>query len=240
MKTINNKRLRICVIENGLVPDELAGSYASYPQMVNDWLGNALPEAEFFMVSAVKGEPMPDADSYDGYVLTGSKFSVYDNIDWIHRLRTFIQDVGSKRIPIFGICFGHQLMAEAFGGSTRKAKQGWGIGAQPYCYNLDEVQDGSAFVFHQDQVITLPSSAQVAGGSDHCPYGALKYDFPALSVQYHPEFTADYIHALAELYGGSTFSHEMAQDAKDSLKNQIIDNKGVAIWAAKLFRGACS
>lgn len=240
MKIENNKRLRICVIENGLVPDELINHYDSYPKMVSHWLGSALPEADFFTVSAVNGDPMPEVAAYDGYVLTGSKFSVYEDIDWIHYLREFIHDVGNKRIPIFGICFGHQLMAEAFGGSTRKAKQGWGVGAQPYSYSFGEVEDGSALVFHQDQVVEVPSSAQVVGGSDHCPYGALKYDFPALSVQYHPEFTIDYVHALADLYRGSILSDEIAQAAKDSIQSQTINNKRIAVWAAELFRDACS
>ena len=239
MTTQATKPLRICVIENGLVPDALAGRYESYPQMVAQWLGDALPEAQFISISAVQGDPLPAPDAFDGYVLTGSKFSVYEDIEWIHRLRAFVQSLGQQARPVFGICFGHQLMADAFGGKTARAEQGWGIGAQPYRYAVADVADGSALVFHQDQVVRLPPGATVAGGSDHCPFGALEYEFPALSVQYHPEFTPDYVRALAELYGGSTISEDLAQAALDSVNTQLVDNKRIATWVAGFFRQFC-
>lgn len=234
-----SKPLRLCIIENGLVPDDLADRFESYPKMIQSWLSSQLPEAEFSVVSAVSEEPLPDPRAYDGYLLTGSKYSVYDGLEWIVKLRAFLQRLREDRSPVFGICFGHQLMAEAYGGSVRKAEQGWGIGAQPYRYRDLPIEEGAAFVFHQDQVVRLPEQVQVKGGSDHCPFGVLEYSFPAMSVQYHPEFTREYVTLLAERYGGQLISKEVAQGAIESLQALPVANDGVAAWVADFFRSAC-
>lgn len=65
--------INICVIENGLVPEELKASYDSYPKMIEKWLCEVLPEAKFSFVSVVSGETLPSPNDYDGYILTGSK-----------------------------------------------------------------------------------------------------------------------------------------------------------------------
>jgi len=228
--------MEICVIENGLVPEALNDRYDSYPHMIKRWLSHALPEARFSFVSPVSGDPLPSPNEYDGYILTGSKHSVYEDLEWIHRLKYFVQEVGKIKKPILGICFGHQLMAEAFGGKVTKAEQGWGVGTQKYKYTSCHLNSGSVLVFHQDQVVDLPVSANVIGSSDHCPYGVLEYDFPAISVQYHPEFEDHYVTELAKLYGGSLIDMQDAQAALDSINTSPSNNQPIAEWAASFFR----
>lgn len=236
MSHTENRPLQLCIIENGLVPEELQTRFASYPTMIEQWLSPALPEARFSQVSVVRGEPLPAPEAFDGYLLTGSKHSVYEQANWMQRLITFLQQLKTLRKPVFGICFGHQIMADAFGGRTRKAEQGWGVGAQAYRDNGHGPGAGASLIFHQDQVVELPPAAQVLGGSDHCPNGVLGYCFPALSVQYHPEFNPDYVSALAERYSGNLISAEVADHALTSLQQLCIDNQRVARWAAQFFR----
>ncbi|MOA33709.1 amidotransferase [compost metagenome] len=95
---------------------------------------------------------------------------------------------------------------------------------------------GAALIFHQDQVRELPAEASCIGGSDHCPHGALAYRFPALSVQYHPEFTPDYIRALAEKFSGSLLPEAVAKNALASLEQLEVDNARIARWVAGFFR----
>lgn len=230
------RQLRLCILENGLVPDELRGDFASYPQMIERWLAPELPEASFSYVSPVRGEALPEPEAFHGYLLSGSKHSVYEDLEWIRRSRAFLQRLRELRRPVFGICFGHQLMAEAFGGRTRKASQGWGVGAQPYRYLDPSLGDGAALVFHQDQVVELPPLARVLGGSAHCPNGVLAYEFPALSVQYHPEFTPAYVEALSHRYGGGLIPAEVAAASLESLQRLCVDNARIARWAAGFFR----
>lgn len=95
--------------------------------------------------------------------------------------------------PVFGICFGHQIMADVYGGKAEKAEIGNVVGARGFDYGGSSVD---AFVWHQDQVTQVPPSARVTGSADHCPVGALDYDFPARSVQFHPEYRASHLREL--------------------------------------------
>ncbi|OWK44208.1 amidotransferase [Pseudomonas oleovorans subsp. oleovorans] len=228
--------LQLCIIENGLVPENLKPRFGSYPQMIIDWLSPHLPEAHFTVVSAVQGDKLPRADEFDGYLLTGSKHSVYERADWMLAEIELLRQARAMRRPIFGICFGHQLMADAFGGQTQKASQGWGVGAQHYDNSDEGPNSGASFIFHQDQVAKLPDEARCIGGSGHCSHGVLAYEFPALSVQYHPEFTRDYIRSLAEQFGGNLLPQEIAKQALSSLDQLEVDNKAVGHWAADFFR----
>ncbi|GAA3543395.1 type 1 glutamine amidotransferase [Zobellella aerophila] len=236
MEHVTRAPLRLCVIENGLVPEDLQGSFASYPAMIERWLVPALPEARFSQVSPVTGEPLPDPLAFDGYILTGSRHSCYEGAAWMEALLRFLQRLRELQRPVFGICFGHQIMADAYGGRTRKAEQGWGLGAQQYHYPEEGPTAGAAFVFHQDQVVELPPEARVLGGSGHCRHGVLSYPFPALSVQYHPEFTTDYMSALAHRYAGTMLTREQADTALSSLEQLSVDNTRSAAWVANFFR----
>ncbi|MBH8581665.1 type 1 glutamine amidotransferase [Bisbaumannia pacifica] len=233
--------LRLCILENGLVPEPLDERFAGYPAMIEAWLGPALPEASFEAVAPVSGEALPDPAAFDGYLLTGSKHSVYEGADWMRAEIDFLRRARDLGRPIFGICFGHQLMADAFGGRTAKAGAGWGLGGQDY--RRDEGAEaergaGRVLAFHQDQVVELPPQARVLAGSDHCPHGVLNYAFPALSVQYHPEFTPAYVEALLDRYGGHLFDQAEAQAARASLSQTDLANAEVAAWVARFFREA--
>ncbi|MEO9588657.1 MULTISPECIES: type 1 glutamine amidotransferase [Marinobacter] len=229
--------LRLCILENGLVPEPLKESFVSYPKMIRDWLSPQLPEAEFYTVSVVSGDSLPEPAAFDGYLLTGSKHSVREEADWMQAEIDFLRRAKELERPLFGICFGHQLMADAFGGRTEQAPQGWGLGTQNYVSAGPNVEGaGDVLAFHQDQVKTSPAQVEVLAGTGHCPNGVFAYPFPALSVQYHPEFTPDYVEALLNLFGGKLFEESRAQDAREGLKKAALANSEVAAWAARFFR----
>lgn len=234
---MTSKALNICILENGQPPADLADDFGSYPAMIERWIAPFLPEATFTYVSPVQGEALPSPHTYDGYILSGSKYSAYERAPWMLNLMEFLQELKALQIPVFGICFGHQIMADAYGGQTTKAKQGWGVGAQLYEYVNDAGPKAAAsYIFHQDQVTTLPPDSVCIGGSSHCPNGVLAYDFPALSVQYHPEFTADYIRALATKFRGSLLPDAVSEGALGSIECLEVDSSQIANWAASFFR----
>ncbi len=229
--------LRLCILENGLISEPLDKSFDSYPAMIREWLSPKLPEATFHTVSVVAGESLPNPEDFDGYVLTGSKHSVYEKAAWIQAEIDFLRRAKELKCPIFGICFGHQLMADAFGGRTSKAAAGWGVGAQSYVPNDPEAKDVySVLAFHQDQIEVLPPQAEVLAGTDHCPYGVIRYDFPALSVQYHPEFSTDYVEALLHQFGDDLFEESTTAKALDSLRDVSLANDQIAASVARFFR----
>ena len=100
-----------------------------------------------------------------------------------------------------GICFGHQLMAQALGGTVRKSEKGWGIGRHVYdVVPGNGVIDGDKIAIaasHQDQVIEPPAGATTIFHSAFTPHAGLLYaNGAAMSVQPHPEFTPAFAHCL--------------------------------------------
>ena len=149
-----------------------------------------------------KGQYPTDINDCDAYMSTGSKYSVYENHEWITQLLKFIQSLYIAQKPFVGICFGHQLIAQALGGTVEKSDKGWGIGVtkskiikkQPWMKpHLNSV---NLVVSHQDQVIKLPKNAEVLMGNQFCPYYMIQIDKRFLGIQGHPEFSRDYSKAL--------------------------------------------
>lgn len=229
--------MKICIIENGLVPEQLRDAHGMYPQMARDWLAPTLPEARFTTISPVSGEALPDDPlAFDGYLLTGSKYGVYDNLPWMQALQAFLRRAAGAQVPMVGICFGHQIMAAAFGGEVRKSDKGVATGPQVYTFGDLGLAPQEVLVFHQDQVETLPPSARSSGGNEFCPLGVIVYDFPAFSVQYHPEFSTAFMQDLTDDLAGQWITREHAEDAKARLAAAQVDNRPLALKVAELMR----
>ena len=238
---MSQQPLRICILENGRTPDDLIDEFGSYPKMIDKWLSPYLPQATLTYLSPVRGEKLPAPGDFDGFILTGSKHSTYERSPWMVGLIALLQQLRQKRIPVFGICFGHQIMADAYGGLNAKSSKGWGVGSQQYNYETPELPGRIAsFVFHQDQVQKVPPEATRIGGSAHCENGVFAYSFPAISVQYHPEFSAEYIQALAKKFRGDLLSDYVSANALDSIAHLPVDASPVAKWVADFFRTHCT
>lgn len=235
--TDNSKRL--AVFELGKLPEEIAHRHPDYPAMISRWLSPSLPEMSFTGMSPVGGEALPAPDAFDGYVYSGSRHGIYDALDWIEPLKSFIRAVAEAGKPQFGICFGHQIMAEALGGKAVKSERGWGCGVDIYDIQLSKYNDlvtqVPVMIWHQDQVIALPDSAEVLGGNEFCPIGVVRYQVPALSVQFHPEFSKQYMTDLLDLRGGTVISAELTAAARKSLQHAP-DAKLVSEWTGDFFR----
>ena len=148
------------------------------------------------------GEWPTSLDECDAYLCTGSRWSVYDDVPWIHDLKAFVQRSYETSKPFIGICFGHQMMAEALGGKVEKSDYGWGVGIQPLEITRAEtwMQPEQATLklhyMHRDQVTRLPENSLVLGHSEHCPVAAFRVGDTMLGIQAHPEFTNEYSEAL--------------------------------------------
>ena len=165
------------------------------------------------------GEFPDHPGEFDVYILTGSPSGVYDGDPWISELETFIQEVYSSRTKMIGICFGHQIMAQALGGQVIKSDKGYGLGIMDY----DIVGHDSSLslpAWHQDQVISAPDNAEVFLTSAFCPIAGLKYDDHAISLQPHPEFSKDFVEDLIKFRTGDTITLEQAELAARSLSKK--------------------
>lgn len=196
----------ITIIETGLVPAELRDEHGSYPDMFERMLSASKP-AEVETISVCKGDSLPDPDGVEAALITGSAHGVYEDHDWIAPLETFIRSLHRRGVPLVGVCFGHQLIAQAMGGVVRKSEKGWGIGRHVYAVNpdvtlIDRVALGIT-CSHQDQVVVPPPGATAWLSSGFTPHAGLIYDTGrVLTVQAHPEFTEDYARTRCEARRG--------------------------------------
>ncbi len=185
--------MRLSVLDlTAEMPDLFAGLPRASRQII-DWLSPAIPEAEFSAHDISGGAALPEFGMFDGIILSGSEFGVYDHPDWMPRLRDFLRDLRAADVPTFGICFGHQIMAETWGGRAELARGGKAVGVRKFLVQGEVV---NAYVWHQDQVTEMPPKAQVLGEAPYCLYGVIEYPFAAMSVQFHPEFTDTQLRAM--------------------------------------------
>jgi len=190
--------MKLGILETGYPPGNLADEFGNYPQMFEQLLGPGFQVESY----DVQNGQLPAPGEHGAYLITGSPAGVYDPLPWIEPLMQFIRSAnGAKMI---GVCFGHQVMAEALGGHVEKSNKGWGAGLHRYTVVRSEPWiDSSGTIAipasHQDQVILQPPNTEVVAASDFTPFAALAWtDRPAISFQFHPEFSPAFAKALIE------------------------------------------
>jgi len=191
--------MKIAILETGRPPGELAEQFGDYPAMFAQLLG---PEFEIETFDVAAGELPDSANGHAAYLITGSPAGVYEPLPWIEPLQQFIRNAAQAKMV--GVCFGHQVMAEALGGHVEKSEKGWGAGLHRYdIVHGEPWTDGARTVAapasHQDQVAVQPPNTQVVAESAFTPFAALAWtDRPAISFQFHPEFSPDFAKALIQ------------------------------------------
>ncbi len=188
--------MKIGILVTGHVAEGLRGTHGEYDAMFARWLdGHGFTFQGWFVVDGQFPDGPKDAD---GWLITGSRHGAYEDHDWIAPLEALIRDIVASGRPLVGICFGHQIIAQALGGRVEKAAQGWSVGRTTYDTDRGPL---TLDAWHQDQVVELPEGAQVLAASEFCPYAALAYGDKVLSYQAHPEFPADYTIDLLDKRG---------------------------------------
>lgn len=234
--------MKIGILETGRPPEDLLRDHGAYSTMLTRLLDPDQDRYECAVFDVQAGVLPKDPASCDGYLITGSPAGVYDGHGWIGELKAFLQDA-SGRAKLVGVCFGHQIMAEAFGGSVEKSVRGWGVGLHRYRLTARpdwieaDVESFAVPCSHQDQVVAPPPSADVLAANDHTPFAALAYrDQPAISFQGHPEFSPAYAVALAERRRGTRLSDAQVDEAVRSLQAPD-DRLRVAGWIRAFLAG---
>ena len=239
----------IGVIECGTVDEPLASRHGDYPDIFARLLGRVEPGLRFRTYRAVAGEVPEDPAACDGWLLTGSKHGVYDDLAWIAPLETFLRAARGAGRSIIGVCFGHQLLAEALGGRAVKSERGWGVGVHEYEVVRRPGWMGNAparvalHAMHQDQVVEVPADATVLATSPFCPYAALAYGDPeapdAISVQPHPEYDAAFARGVLELRSGASLDPKQVAAALETV-DQPVDGAEMARWFVRYLEGAAA
>ncbi len=198
--------------------DALTEKYGPTGDHVVRWIAPHLPEAAFVPVH-VAGPDAPSAPgAVDGVIISGSEKGVYDVTAWMQPLRDNLQAHRNHGTPLFGICFGHQLMADVFGGRAEKADHVFAAGSRRFDMGGAATP---AYVAHQDQVTRIPPGAEVVASAPYCPAAALAYDFPALSVQFHPEYDAQFAEDLLDMFGNELMDAADMEAARSTITGEV-------------------
>lgn len=208
----------IGILQTGLAPDVLKGELGDYPDMFARLLdGHGFT---FRTWRVVEMEFPADVHAADGWLLTGSRHGAYEDHAFIPPLEAFIRDAFAARVPLVGVCFGHQIIAQAMGGKVEKFGKGWAVGATEYDFGGQTL---TLNAWHQDQVTQVPEGAKVIASNDFCANAALLYDDRALTVQAHPEFRPDFIDGLMRTRGKGVVPDALMAKAATRLSDPIDD-----------------
>ena len=230
-------QLKIGLLMMGHVDPRSVHIAGDYPELFGSLLeGQGI---ELVRYDLDEGRFPDDARSCAGWLSSPSRLSAYDPVPWLSDAEDLLREMIAVEAPFVGICFGHQLLAQALGGTVEKSQYGWGVGVREFDIVarrpwMGEGDESIALIgSHQDQVTRLPDGAELLFRSEYCPYGGFAIGERAWTIQVHPEFVAPLAdHLLAgriELIGAQRVS-----EARATLSRRL-DRHVVAGWIGEFF-----
>lgn len=215
------QRPAILIVKTGSAFAEARQRFGDF----DDWFARSPAGRRFRMETrdVVASPPLPDAcelDGYAGIIVTGSPAMVSQRLDWSERAARWLAAiVRDDRLPVLGVCYGHQLMAHALGGDVGPNPNGRRMGTR--AFEVEATDDrligalaarASVQVTHLEAVLTPPDSARVIGRTEGDPHHALHFGGRSWGVQFHPEFDAAimrcYVQTRADLLDDEGFDSQ--------------------------------
>jgi GMP synthase-like glutamine amidotransferase len=219
--------MQIGILQTGQAPDALKGDLGDYPDMFQRLLaGHGLTFRTWHVEAMDFPASIHDAE---GWLITGSRHGAYEDHPFIKPLEDFIRAAYAAHVPMVGICFGHQIIAQAMGGRVERYAGGWAVGAQDYDFGGKTV---TLNAWHRDQVVAKPDAAAVIASNDFCTNAALLYDDRALTVQAHPEFDPTFVDGLMRTRGPGLVPDDLMAAARARLDQPLADRAMAAQIAA--------
>ncbi len=236
----SDEPVRVALLECDHVPDALRHLGDDYGTMFIDRFAAHAPRIVFERFDVIGGQRIPGVGEYDGYLITGSRYSVTDDLPWLTGLRRLAVEIVDADLPLVGICFGHQLLADEFGGRVERATNGWGVGIHtaqvtaPRAWMIPHFDDFRLVVSHQDQVIELPPGGTTLANSPHAAIAAFEVG-SAVGFQGHPEFDPAYSAALMEMRRDRIPAAVI--DVGEASLTQRPDHATVVTWLGNVLAG---
>jgi len=230
----------IGILETDVLDKNIREIHGSYPDMFKTLLQSADKNILFQTYQVINLEYPQTIDDCDAYLITGSKFCAYDNELWINRLKEYVVELVGHQKKLIGICFGHQIIAQALDGQVERSEKGWGVGLySSHVQNskswMQPVRDDfSLLVSHQDQVVKLPAQAELLASNDFCPNSGFTISNHVLTFQGHPEFNSEYLKYIMNKRR-NVIGDEKYISAMCSLKN-LVDSNVIAKWIVKYIK----
>lgn len=186
-----------------------------------------------FRTWSVVDMEFPDSiHAAEGWLISGSRHGAYEDLPFIPPLESFLRDCYAAEIPLVGICFGHQVLAQALGGKVEKFAGGWSVGHTAYDFDGTEL---ALNAWHQDQVTEPPAEATTIASTAFCRYAGLAYKGRAMSVQPHPEFDAAAVDLLLNVRAPGVVPDDLIAGALEK-QGQPLANAELADRIARFFK----
>ena len=227
--------MRLGILDCDRLDPDLADHFGPvYSEMFIKGFRALAPELEFRIWSALDGELPDDLQECDAWLITGSRHDAYSDLPWIQALRAWIRLAHDADVKLAGVCFGHQVIAQALGGEVVKSTKGWGLGVSVHPMlatgswmqpGLDQIR---ILASHQDQVALLPPGATRLAGNDFCPNFMFLQGGHIVAIQGHPEFSVEYNRALIERRR-DFLSDDRYQSSLSSLEGEV-DSATMMQW----------
>jgi len=190
---------------------EKLSSLAAVDGDYEDWMAEILGwgSSDYLVVKVYLGEQLPPLDQVSRIIITGAGAMVTDNEPWITESSEWLARAAESQIPILGICFGHQLLAHALGGTVGNNPNGVEVGSVPIQLTKEASKDSLfkgltnpfiANVSHMQSVLKLPEGARLLAFSDRERVHAFSYGKQVWGIQFHPEFNAEIIQHFIHYY----------------------------------------
>jgi GMP synthase (glutamine-hydrolysing) len=182
------------IIETGQ-PTPSMRRHGGFPHWIRVAAG--LPPRAVQVVDVERGDALPPHDGFAGVIVTGSGAMVTERRDWSERTAAWLAEAARAGVPLFGICYGHQLIAHALGGDVGWHPEGLEMGTveiERLAASNDDVlfaglpQRFAAQATHLQSVLRIPEGAALLARSEHDPVHAFRWGDAAWGVQFHPEF----------------------------------------------------
>jgi len=193
---------QLLILKTGDAFPEVVQEHGDFEALFQKALADAgFPSAVF---DPRRDQPLPDLAGIGGLYITGSHSMVSHAEPWSEALKPWLREALAANVPMLGVCYGHQLMAAAFGGRTDYHPAGRESGTLPVSLTDAGREDPllgallpsfAAHLTHAQSVLTAPAGARVLAHNDHDAHQALRYGPRQWSVQFHPEFTVPVMRA---------------------------------------------
>ena len=189
---------KILILKMGDTLESISKQYGQFP---NHIIKNAgLDEKDIMVVDCVKEEKFPIIEKIKGIIITGSHSMVTDYEPWSVRVSYWLKNIINFNVPILGICYGHQLLADILGGKvaynpnkmefgtwdiylTKEGKKDKLLGILPQKFKGHEA--------HSQSVLELPNNAKILAYNENDSIQSFVYKNCIWGTQFHPEFSGN-------------------------------------------------